>query len=76
MLLPKLFLTNFENVEGQSVKLEAIGHLDMTYVTTLNFIWQGMQKVAQEAPCDCSGSFSPLVLPTYNDLLKFYDEEW
>ena len=52
------------------MKLEAIGHLDKIYLTNLNFIWQAMQKAGQEAPSDCSGSFSSLVLPTLNYLLN------
>ena len=64
----------YENVEGRSVKLEAIGKIDKDYVQTLDFIWQAMKKAAQEAPSDYSGSFSPLTLPTQNDLLKVLDD--
>ena len=64
----------YENIEGQSVKLEAIGKIDKDYVQTLDFIWQAMKRAAQEAPSDHSGPFSPLTLPTQNDLLKVLDD--
>ena len=64
----------YENVEGRSVKLEAIGKIDKDYVQTLDFIWQAMKRAAQEAPSDFSGPFSPLILPTQNDLLKVLDD--
>ena len=57
----------YENIEGRSVKLEAIGKIDKDYVQTLDFIWQAMKRAAQEAPSDYSGPFSPLTLPTQND---------
>ena len=60
----------YKNVEGRSVKLEAIGDIDKNYVQTLDFIWQAMKRAAQEAPSDYSGPFSPLTLPTHNDLLR------
>ena len=60
----------YKNVEGRSVKLEAMGKIDKNYVQTLDFIWQAMKRAAQEAPSDCSGPFSSLTLPTQNDLLK------
>ena len=60
--------------EGRSVKLEALGKIDNTYIHTLDFIWQAMQKAAQEAPIDYSGPFAPLTLPTHNDLLKTLPE--
>ena len=56
--------------ERQSVKLEALGEIDDTYIHTLDFIWQAMCRAAQEAPIDYSGLFAPLTLPTQNDLLK------
>ena len=58
----------YETMEGRSVKLEALGEIDDTYVHTLDFIWQAMQRAAQEAPSDYSGPFAPLTLPTQNDL--------
>ena len=64
----------YENVGGRSVKLEAMGKIDKDYVQTLDFIWQAMKRAAQEAPSDYSGPFSPLTLPTQNDLLKILDE--
>ena len=64
----------YKDVEGRSVKLEAIGKIDKDYVQTLDFIWQAMKRAAQEAPSDYSGSFSPLTLPTQNDLLKILDD--
>ena len=64
----------YENIEGRSVKLEAIGKIDKDYVQTLDFIWGAMKRAAQEAPSDYSGPFSPLTLPTYNDLLKVLDD--
>ena len=64
----------YKNVEGRSVKLEAIGKIDKDYVQALDFIWQAMKKAAQEAPSDYSGPFSPLTLPTQNDLLKVLDD--
>ena len=60
--------------EGRSVKLEALGEINDTYVHTLDFIWQAMQRAAQEAPIDHSGPFAPLTLPTHNDLLKILPE--
>ena len=60
----------YRNVEGWSVKLEAIGKIDKDYVHTLDFLWRAMKRAAQEAPNDYSGPFSPLILPTDNDLLK------
>ena len=59
-----------KNVEGRSVKLEAIGEIDKNYIHTLDFIWQAMKRAAQEAPSDYFGPFSSLTLPTHNDLLK------
>ena len=64
----------YKNVEGGSVKLEALGNIDKDYVQTLDFIWQAMKRVAQEAPSDYSGPFSSLTLPTHNDLLKVLDD--
>ena len=60
----------YKNVEGRSVKLEAMGKIDKNYVQTLDFIWQAIKRAAQEAPSDYSGPFSSLILPTQNDLLK------
>ena len=60
----------YKNVEGRSVKLEAMGKIDKNYVQTLDFIWQAMKRAAQEAPSDYLGPFSSLTLPTQNDLLK------
>ena len=60
----------YRNVEGRSVKLEAIGEIDENYIHTLDFIWQAMKRVAREAPSDYFGPFSSLTLPTHNDLLK------
>ena len=64
----------YKNIEGRSVKLEAVGKIDKDYVRTLDFIWQAMKRAAQEAPSDYSGPFSPLTLPTQNDLLKVLDD--
>ena len=64
----------YRNIEGRSVKLEAIGKIDRDYVQTLDFIWQAMKRAAQEAPSDYSGPFSPLTLHTQNDLLKVLDD--
>ena len=60
----------YKDVEGRSVKLEAMGRIDKDYVQTLDFIWQAMKRAAQEAPSDHSGPFSSLTLPTHNDLLE------
>ena len=60
----------YKNVEGRSVKLEAIGEIEKNYIHTLDFIWQAMKRAAQEAPSDHSGPFSSLTLPTHNDLLR------
>ena len=60
----------YKNVEGRSVKLEAMGKIDKNYVQTLDFIWQAMKRAVQEAPSDYSGPFSSLTLPTQSDLLK------
>ena len=66
----------YRNVEGQSVKLEAIGEIDKNYVHTSDFIWQAMKRAAQEASSDHFGPFSSLTLPTHNDLLKvLHDQE-
>ena len=64
----------YKNVEGRSVKLEAIGKIDKDYVQTLDFLWQAMKRAAQEAPSDYSGPFLPLTLPTHNDLLKILND--
>ena len=64
----------YKNMEGRSVKLEAMGKIDKDYVQTLDFIWQAMKRAAQEAPIDYSGPFSPLTFPTHNDLLKILDD--
>ena len=64
----------YKNIEGRSVKLEAVGKIDKDYVQTLDFIWQAMKRAAQEAPSDYSGPFSSLTLPTQNDLLKVLDD--
>ena len=60
----------YKDVMGRSVKLEAVGKIDKDYVQTLDFLWQAMKRAAQETPSDYSGPFSPLTLPTHNDLLK------
>ena len=67
-------IITYDTEEGRSVKLEALGEIDNTYVHTLDFIWQAKQRAAQEAPIDCSGPFAPLTLPTNNDLLKTLPE--
>ena len=64
----------YKDVEGRSVKLEAMGKIDKNYVHTLDFIWQAMKRAAQEAPSDYSGPFSSLTLPTHNNLLKVLHE--
>ena len=64
----------YKDVEGRSVKLEAMGNIDKDYVQTLDFLWQAMKRAAKEAPSDYSGPFSLLTLPTYNDLLKILDD--
>ena len=64
----------YRNVEGRSVKLEAVGKIDKDYVHTLDFLWQAMKRAAQEAPSDYSTPFSSLILPTHNDLLKVLND--
>ena len=64
----------YKDVEGRSVKLEAMGNIDKDYVPTLDFLWQAIKRAAQEAPSDYSGPFSPLTLPTHNDLLKILND--
>ena len=64
----------YKDVEGRSVKLEAMGNMDKEYVQTLDFLWQAMKRAAQEAPSDYSGPFSSLTLPTHNDLLKILND--
>ena len=64
----------YKDVEGRSVKLEAMGEIGKDYVQTLDFLWQAMKRAAQEAPSDYSGPFSPLTLPTHNDLLKILSD--
>ena len=34
----------YKDVEGRSVKLEALGNIDKDYVQTLDFIWQAMKE--------------------------------
>ena len=63
-----------KDVEGRSVKLEAMGNIDKDYVQTLDFLWQAMKRAAQEAPSDYSGPFSPLTLPRHSDLLKILND--
>ena len=55
-------------------EVRSSGKIDKDYVQTLDFIWQAMKRAAQEAPSDYSGPFSPLILPTQNDLLKVLDD--
>ena len=64
----------YKDVEGRSVKLEAMGEIGKDYVQTLDFLWQAMKRAAQEAPSDYSGPLSPLTLPTHNDLLKILSD--
>ena len=64
----------YKSVQGWSVKLEALGEIDDTYVHTLDFIWQAMRRAAQEALSDYSSPFTLLTLPTQNDLLKVLPE--
>ena len=64
----------YKTLEGQSVKLEAVCAIDETYIHTLDFIWQAMQRAPQEAKSDYSGLFSSLTFPTQNDLLKALPE--
>ena len=58
----------YKTAEGRSVKLEALGEIDDTYIHTIDFIWQAMRRAAKEAPSDYSGPFAPLTDPTSNDL--------
>ena len=67
-------IITYTTEEGRSVKLEALGEINNTYIHTLDFTWQAMQRAAQEAPIDYSGPFAPLTLPTSNDLLKTLPE--
>ena len=64
----------YKDIEGRSVKLEAMGEIGKDYVQTLDFLWQAMKRAAQEAPSDYSSPFSPLTLPTHNDLLKILSD--
>ena len=34
----------YKDVEGRSVKLEAMGNIDKDYVQTLDFLWQAHEK--------------------------------
>ena len=34
----------YKDVEGRSVKLEAVGKIDKDYVQTLDFLWQAMKE--------------------------------
>ena len=75
--IPKGFVNviiMYKDVEGRSVKLEAMGNIDKEYVQTLDFLWQAMKRAAQEAPSDYSGPFSSLTLPPHNDLLKILND--
>ena len=68
--IPKGFVNviiMYKDVEGRSVKLEAIGEIDKDYIHTLDFIWRAMKRAAEEAPSDYFGPFSSLTLPTHND---------
>ena len=67
-------IITYTTEEGRSVKLEALGQINDTYIHTLDFIWQAMQRAAQEAPIDHSSPFASLTLPTTNDLLKTLPE--
>ena len=53
----------YKDVEGRSVKLEAMGNIDKDHVQTLDFLWQAMKRATQEVPSDYSGPFSSLTLP-------------
>ena len=64
----------YKDIEGRSVKLEAMGEIGKDYVQTLDFLWQAMKRAAQEAASDYSSPFSPLTLPTHNDLLKILSD--
>ena len=67
-------IITYTDIEGRSVKLEAMGNIDKDHVQTLDFLLQAMKRAAQEASSDYSGPFSPLTLPTGNDLLKILDD--
>ena len=47
----------YKTEEGRSVKLGALGVIDKNYMHTLDFIWQAMERAAQEAPSDYSSPF-------------------
>ena len=64
----------YKDVEGRSVKLEAMGNIDKDYVQTLDFLWQAMKRAAQEAPSDYSGPFSPLTPLLIMICLKILDD--
>ena len=64
----------YKDIEGRSVRLEAMGKIGKDHVQTLDFLWQAMKRAAQEAPSDYSGPFSPLTLPAHNDLLKILSD--
>ena len=64
----------YKDVEERSVRLEALGNIDKDHVQTLDFLWQAMKRVAEDAPSDYSGPFLSLTLPTHNDLLKILDD--
>ena len=51
-------IITYNTEEGRSVKLEALGEIDNTYIHTLDFIWQAMRRAAQEAPIDYSSPFA------------------
>ena len=75
--IPKGFVNviiMYEDTEGRTVKLEALGKIDKNYIHTLDFIWQAMRRAAQGAPSDHSGPFSSLTLPTQNDLFKILSD--
>ena len=67
-------IITYNTEEERSVKLEALGKIDNTYIHTLDFIWRVMRRATQEAPIDHSGPFASLTLPTHNDLLKILPE--
>ena len=64
----------YKDVEGRSVKVEAIGKIDKDYVHTLDFLLASHEKSSPKGTKWLFRSFSLLTLPTHNDLLKILSD--
>ena len=64
----------YNDVEGRSVKLEAVGKIDNDYVQTLDFLWQAMKEQPKRHQVIILVLFNQRTLPTHNDLLKILND--